>query len=398
MRSTRSSSAAFTLVELMVACTLGAILMGAMVSAVMIGARALPSKSPAPAAADAAARASAATALATLNLEMATARSIIDLQPSSITFMVPDRDGDGAEDKLIYAWDETKGNPLTRSMNGGAASVVLPQVAAFTLQGDYRTATTTIAGADTTSAEKLLWQGVNTGTTRVDTVKNKESVAQSFVARLPKDATSFSLTRVKIHLRGRGNTFYVQLRPSTLGTPGGSGSTIASVTLSDSALGNLVGSLLGSLLGSSQWVSIPLPAANLTPGTEYAIVVAAAAGGGDAVTITTSNQKLADDYATWSTHADESAQTRSSDATMFLEVYGTVRRPSVTTTTQDYLIGLQASLSASTSANALARTTIRLPFETPHGPAVTVSTVPADLAPSELEAAATLADERSEGN
>lgn len=57
------------------------------------------------------------------SLAVATAIEGLDLK--TVVIRVPDRDKDGAEERLEYVWGGSPGDPVTLSVNGGEGAVVL---------------------------------------------------------------------------------------------------------------------------------------------------------------------------------------------------------------------------------------------------------------------------------
>jgi hypothetical protein len=63
--------------------------------------------------------------------ELAFAASVPAAQARTITFTVPDRDGDAAAETITYAWNGTPGSALTRSYKGGTSGTVAANVTNF---------------------------------------------------------------------------------------------------------------------------------------------------------------------------------------------------------------------------------------------------------------------------
>ncbi|MBT8486035.1 MAG: hypothetical protein HKO59_10575 [Phycisphaerales bacterium] len=141
---------AMSLLELVLALAITAVLMLGMGAAIGVASRALPTKPDA-----LGARQHAATVLDELatNLRVAT-QFDADFDATSVEFFVPDRDNDGVFESLQYAWSGTPGDPLTVVVNGGAPIVLAEDVHHF----DLAYQSTVIAGTggvDTAGGARL---------------------------------------------------------------------------------------------------------------------------------------------------------------------------------------------------------------------------------------------------
>tara|TARA_R110002072_G_scaffold243821_2_gene403085 strand:+ start:62150 stop:63886 length:1737 start_codon:yes stop_codon:yes gene_type:complete len=70
-----------------------------------------------------------------LSIDLRSALRFTERTAKAATFTVPDRDSDGRPEVLRYAWSGTSGEPLTVSVNGGTAQVVITDVQTFNM--DY---------------------------------------------------------------------------------------------------------------------------------------------------------------------------------------------------------------------------------------------------------------------
>ena len=68
-------------------------------------------------------------------LDLSLAISFSERTSTAVTFIVPDRDGDGQPETIRYAWSGVAGDPLTRQVNGGTVAVLVDDVYDFSL--DY---------------------------------------------------------------------------------------------------------------------------------------------------------------------------------------------------------------------------------------------------------------------
>lgn len=118
----------FTLVELVVASGIAAVLLLSLGSVVMLSATAMPAEA-------SAARQSitAAGIVADLRAELQAAERIVHWSDHAISFTLPDRDADGVPERVAYTWSGTPGDPLQRRYGTGPAADLLPGVGGFHL-------------------------------------------------------------------------------------------------------------------------------------------------------------------------------------------------------------------------------------------------------------------------
>ena len=116
----RRRSRAFTLVELVLALALTTIVVGAATSVMIVASRALPSTSDASVLAT-----DTASGLAMLEAELQCATRT-RLEPTAITFTIPDRTGDSIPETIRYSWSGVSGQPLLRTEAAATAAVTGP--------------------------------------------------------------------------------------------------------------------------------------------------------------------------------------------------------------------------------------------------------------------------------
>lgn len=139
-RTTRSRPAraypasGHTLIEIVFSVAIVTVLMSAMVASIAIASRSLDDgTSPTGRVRNAAA------VLDEINAEMSLAVSFSERSADAVTFTVPDRDGDQADETIRYAWTGGPDYRLTRQYNGGAAAVVAEDVRHFALTYGLKT-------------------------------------------------------------------------------------------------------------------------------------------------------------------------------------------------------------------------------------------------------------------
>ncbi len=223
------SAHGFSLVELVLACAILAMLLVASRSAVYLAAKAGQSV-------PAQRTVELSSALSDLSADLACATSISSLSASSIGVVVPDRDGDGNADAITYSWSGVPGDPLVRTTNGGSGETLVGSMRAFSVAGACQTVT--VAGVGVKNSERLLGGNSTTSGLKNNSIKNDNYRAGSFVpSNLPANATSWDLTRVSIMVRQKSSidgTFAVQVQTTNAQAP--SGRVLGQVVVAESSL------------------------------------------------------------------------------------------------------------------------------------------------------------------
>lgn len=189
---------AFTLMEMILSCAITTIIAAALGSVILLSARVMP-------------RAKGATTSQGLEIEAARAMELLTADLSqAIEFKVlnkvhavldvPDRDGDGSNESIVYDWDGTLNAPLTRSINGGTPANVLDQASEFSMTKEIRTRSVTADGVPVTSAEVLLASYTGTAKT-FEKVTYTNWPAVSFPVTLPAGATSFTVSKIDLNIQ-----------------------------------------------------------------------------------------------------------------------------------------------------------------------------------------------------
>lgn len=254
----RRRHAAFTLVELIVSSAAAAVLLGGLAAAVMIASRTLPT------------RADRATTLlagrdaaeAMLN-ELNCATQVLEATPTSVTVMVPDRTGDGVDDKLAFAWGGTAGNPITRTFNTNTAANLVEGVQRFALQWES-VERSAVDGRATTGT--CIRDATPRGSTLEYRIDDSSWVAVAFVPDLPADALTFRITDLHFDAHYYGSAVgLAEVRIYNARADGSpTGSALAATLLPEAALPEETGEIVMQIEGA--------PA--LSAGTRVAIVFA----------------------------------------------------------------------------------------------------------------------------
>ncbi len=119
---------AYTLIEMVLSMAITTVLIGGMASSLVIASRAAdPSADPA------ARTVRARQAIDQITADLTHATALTAQSSSSVTFCVPDRDGNGTIETISYDWSLGNGDILTRDYNGTGAATILDNVDFFSL-------------------------------------------------------------------------------------------------------------------------------------------------------------------------------------------------------------------------------------------------------------------------
>ncbi len=209
----RRHLSAFTLIEMVVSLTIVSIVFLAMGSVMMLATKAVPSPDD-----PVNQMIENADILEQITSELQTATTITAATDKGIAFTVPDRDADGADEVIQYAWAGVAGEPLYRQYNGGNMVAVMPAVSQFELVYQYTVSSHTpmIESAEIEFSKKTGAQDLKNYS-----ITQSKWIGQYFVpSNLPADAVGWSVTRVQVKASYRGGTAgqtLVQLRPAAVG-------------------------------------------------------------------------------------------------------------------------------------------------------------------------------------
>ncbi len=187
---------------------------------------------------------------------------------TATTFTVPDRLNAGTPQIVSYSWSGTSGTPLLRQFNGGPATAILSTVQSLNLAYTPR-----LMGPAPGPVEQVLFShDAAVGVFKDYKMDDQNWGSQYFVPTLPFGTSSYTLTRVRLMLKGAPQNAVMNVSlvaPDAFDRP--TGTTIAQTTVYGSAL-------------SSQYEWIDIPFAGLTnqnPLQALCIVLTPANGGKD---------------------------------------------------------------------------------------------------------------------
>jgi prepilin-type N-terminal cleavage/methylation domain-containing protein len=223
-----SNRTGFTLVEVVVAMVILAIVLGGLTSALVVASRSVD-------AGDGAIAVELETrpVVDEMLADLRTAIAFSERTPSAVTFLVPDRDDppDGSPETIRYAWTGNAigtatagaGDPLIRRYNDGPPVVIVPDVQQFSFS--YLLKTIEAGGPPPPPPEEesgellLVAHDAAPGAQQIEfNLTNSNFAGQFFRPELPLNTVSWSISRVLVraHKQGSGQgKLYVDVRTAT---------------------------------------------------------------------------------------------------------------------------------------------------------------------------------------
>jgi prepilin-type N-terminal cleavage/methylation domain-containing protein len=326
-----SGSGAFTLLEMVMSMAVLAVILGAVGSAMFLSSQIVPRDGDA---FGGTLRAREAARRIADELSMAT--QIIEATDKAITFDVPDRDMDGADERIAFSWSGTPGDPITMTMNG-STSILEGDARKLELAYRRETRSTESLGTATESlTDELLasWSGTTNSTVIVRTTLTP---SLGVTPRSTGGATHYRVTSVRLWLRQVGSPdslLGVQLRsPTATGAP--SATILADATIAESALPVSPG-----------WVTISFTGTTATPIDTATWIVLRRVSGGDAAVAPiawgVAHSRVA--YAMGSTVT--------TDYCLPFQLFGRATRPTTVTTLSTHAAGVQVAVQLGTTETA----------------------------------------------
>lgn len=215
-RVIRKIRPAFSLLELVLACAILAILLAAGRGAIGLAKNA--ARSPV---VDRSVSLSAA--LDDLTNDVSCSTRIVRITTNAIGVIVPDRNDDGDDESIDYSWSGTPGAPLLRSINGGSAETLVSSLQSFSVVSTQQTIS--VPGTPSKITERLVGGNSTSSSLKTNTITATNFRCGSFVpANLPSNATSWNLTRVRVMVRQNApilGSFAVQVQTTNAQSPSG---------------------------------------------------------------------------------------------------------------------------------------------------------------------------------
>lgn len=130
--------------------------------------------------------------------ELETAIYIYEHTATTLGMTVADRDGDGNNERIRYAWSGTPGGALTRKYNSGSPVAVASQVQSFSLAAECSVVTDSYpAECEEEASETLLVDNYSSSGTSDNSVSGNTWHGQHFAPTLPANAYAWRPTRVR---------------------------------------------------------------------------------------------------------------------------------------------------------------------------------------------------------
>lgn len=212
----RSDRRGFSLVELVLACALLAILLAAGRGAIGLAHKAARSQS-----VDRSVSLSAA--LNEITGDVTCATQIFNSSATTVGLVVPDRNGDGEDESIEYAWSGTPGDPLLRTTNSGTPEILVSSVHSLAITSTQQTIS--VPDPSARVSERLVGGNSTTSSLRTSIISASNFRAGSFVpANLGTGATSWNLTRVRVMVRQNSpivGSFAIQVQGTNAQAPSG---------------------------------------------------------------------------------------------------------------------------------------------------------------------------------
>ncbi|EMI22062.1 hypothetical protein RMSM_01009 [Rhodopirellula maiorica SM1] len=212
------------LMELVVALLVSSIIIAGLHASLAISVRSIPDSDGSTASALRGTR--IADQLAT---ELETAVHITERSATTIGFTVPDRDGDGWDERIRYAWTGVPGGPLTRQYNESTPLTIAEDVDQFNLTPSFESVAETYPSVGVEDASESLLIDYSATTDPADNeIKSDDWVGQHFALTLPAGAYAWRPTRVQVVARKASFSFFyrtirAQMLDATINlTPNGS--------------------------------------------------------------------------------------------------------------------------------------------------------------------------------
>lgn len=200
IRTRPDCSRAFTLIEMLLALALAAVVLSALQSLILIAGRAIPDPEGIQST-----TVEAADVLERLAAEVSVAVEVLDMNANDITFSLNDWTGDGVVETVRYGWSGVAGDPLLRAVNGGAASVLIGSVESFALAPVTRSTDTYVAGGEQQMDHQLV-QSIGVQDSTPDPLDKNGAYAQRIVPDLPTDAVSWQIRDVSFWVQSEGGS------------------------------------------------------------------------------------------------------------------------------------------------------------------------------------------------
>lgn len=294
----------------------------------------------------------AGTGLSRVADELRQATRITAVTATSITFKLADRNADGSDESVVYAWNGTPGSPLTRTYNSGTAETIVDNVRSLAFTADTIAATRAGTPGSAEGAEQLLdeYNPSSTGSGGGTAVSTASYPGMYVRPVLPADATAWRPTR-----------FLFKADKET-----GGRSTTLNIRKTDASRRPLIANLYSTSVTSSTadnntWRTVPLTSfSSLTPTEGLAFILTSTALQGSTNVYPDSGALTSNAAFILSTTVGASWTFTKSSAFPF-RIYGCVTRPTATTTAYTRCDRVEIRFRVNSDSAAELRTSVALP-------------------------------------
>ncbi len=223
----------FSLVELLISTLIASIIVAGMQGTIFLTLRSVPDPN-----GIASTTLRASHIIDQLITELQTAIYVTERSPTTIGFVVPDRDNDGIGERVRYAWNGIPGGPLTRQYNSGTIIRLAEEVDFLSLTPSFKSVSETFPSVSVEDATESLLADLNgTNGTSDHDITLSNGLGQYFSTTLPAKSYAWRPTRVQLLARRNavpGST-NIQLRAATAAlTP--ANTSIQQFSMTDSSL------------------------------------------------------------------------------------------------------------------------------------------------------------------
>jgi hypothetical protein len=323
------------MIELVASMAIASILLTAMASSIVWVTRALPSTNdPISTALD------ASDGMQRFAEELRYATKVTARTSKSITFEVPDQNGDGTVETLTYSWSGVAGAPLLRTYNNSAAIQVVKKVKTWSL--DYDVAAIDVPRSPIESAETTFYTPGLTLLTTAHLIRSTDWVAQVFKPSSSGSATQYRVTRINFRARYHDSS----TGPTTIRVVRASGSTPSGTIYAQGVLSQSV------LTSGFTWFEMTFPDSTPIAITDKCALEFRQQGALDACDVQSSLLTISLSGATWASTGD-AGKTWSQDALKSgsMYIYGTYLTPQ-TPTKRYELVSVTSRLTVSNGRGA----------------------------------------------
>ncbi|MDX2116567.1 MAG: type II secretion system protein [Planctomycetota bacterium] len=332
--SAREAWHGFTLTEVVLALSVLGIVLAALGSVLTLSLRALPNRGDATEQPLIVAR-----VLEQMSDDIQSAKKIASTS-SALTLTIPDRDANGSDEVIEYAWGATRGAALRRRVNGGSWTTVIASLSSAAFNVERFASRIDGTGTLVDSSEQILsaWE---TGATASYSLSTSVWAAQTVLPVLPADAVAWKPTKIEVNVRNVtpiDGVVVVDLRtPNSDGTPSATSLFTASINES-------------SMTSSYAWYTVSLSGmSSLSPSSGISVVFRTNGSGVVAGRMQGLTSGVASPGLLATSANGGGLWTTFSDGAIYHRLWGVVTRPTTTSTAVDRVRSVTIALTPTNS-------------------------------------------------